>query len=371
MLTDGEINGLVIEKMIFHVVNPQKPAPTFLAEISPPQFQDFFIERLRETLRGASYLFRDGSGLPAMLARALPRAHEDRFVDVSRSLAQRFKDTVGADKRLAPGVLMFFRLSVGQKKLFAIIKYEHQQVISYELKKDDAGNILTDKNGVPIPDLSSLLDTFTKDKKSLQKSALVLFDGDVEGDEIGANCRIIVIDHSSSKYRDATHHFANFMDMKRELDNEDLTTRLRDAALDTISKHKDVLPADVVRAPKRTVDAAMANLDGFDHERTMEFLNALFRGIPEDSPVLSTFEKQLSSRGIATESFKIDANAIPQSSYRRIVTREGVSLAFQKRLEDEKRVIVEELEGGAATITIHATSLIRNDVTDKEPKVSA
>ena len=132
-LNETEIENLTIERMIFHVVDPALESPTFLAEVKPPQCVDFFVERVKETLRGAAYEFLPGAGVPDLLYRALPTSDgDDDFIQVSHDLADRFKDKVKQDKRLAPGVLMLFALkTTGNVQLVAVIKYEHQQVVSY------------------------------------------------------------------------------------------------------------------------------------------------------------------------------------------------------------------------------------------------
>ncbi len=132
-LSETEVENLTIERMIFHVVDPASESPTFLAEVKPPQCVDFFVERVKETLRGAAYEFLLGAGVPELLYRALPTSDgDDDFIQVSHDLADRFKDKVKQDKRLAPGVLMLFALkTTGNVQLVAVIKYEHQQVVSY------------------------------------------------------------------------------------------------------------------------------------------------------------------------------------------------------------------------------------------------
>src|SRR5512145_15054 len=173
LLNDEETGALAIERMIFHVVRPESEDPLFLAEVDPPQFTDFFIERVKDTIKGAAYHFAPGSGMPALLRRALAVGEGDEFVRVSREIAARFKAKVKTDKRFAPGVLMLFVLNAGGERLAAIIKYEHQQVISYSYQKDEDGNPLLDADGNPVPDLKSLMDTFTKDRKAMQKSAVI------------------------------------------------------------------------------------------------------------------------------------------------------------------------------------------------------
>jgi len=67
----------------------------------------FSLSELKKLFRGAAYEFLPGAGIPGLLYRALPsQGAKDEFVKVSHDLADRFKEKVKQDKRLAPGVLM-------------------------------------------------------------------------------------------------------------------------------------------------------------------------------------------------------------------------------------------------------------------------
>lgn len=371
LLTDDEIQALAIERMIFHVVRPESEDPIFLAEVKPPQFADFFVERVKETLKGASYHFAPGSGMPGLLRRAIGAGGgEAEFVKVSRELAERFKTKVRTDKRFAPGVLMLFVLRTGEERLAAIIKYEHQQVISYSYLKDAAGNPVLDPDGNPIPDLKSLMDTFTKDRKSMQKSAVIRLGRAGAEDEEAKKDRLVVIDHSSGRYRDASQHYVNFLDIKRAMEPTEMTQRLEDAAVEAIKAHKDEVPRDVALAPKRYVREAMARMDGFDHERPEEFFGAIVQGLAPEAPILKTFQGKLSGCGLATEAFQFEGARKPSADFRKVVTDEKVVLLFSKNHQDQGVVKIEKQEGGGVTITVRSTGLAGEDELDRMPRIS-
>ena len=108
MLSEDEIGTLSIDRMVFHVVRPDVPDPLFLAEAVPPQFPEFFVKRVVDTLRGASYDFNEGSGMPALVSAALAEADtdgEDGFIATSRSLARRSTlDWSAAPRNIMSGV---------------------------------------------------------------------------------------------------------------------------------------------------------------------------------------------------------------------------------------------------------------------------
>lgn len=371
LLSDGEIGDLVVERMIFHVVRPENQDALFLAEVRPFTHGAFFVERVKETLRGAAYFFAPGSGMPALLKRSLPvkDGAASEFVKVSRELAERFKVKVKQDRRHAPGVLMLLLLRTGEERLAAIIKYEHRQVISYSYLKDAAGNPVLDDEGNPVPDLKSLVETFTEDKKAMQKSAVVRFGRENADDEAEKRDRLVVIDHSSGRYRDASQHFANFLDIKRAMEPADMTKRLENAAVEAIKAHKDEVPPDVGKAPKRFVREAMARMEGYDHEKPEEFLGAVVKGLAPDAQIVTTFRNNLSGCGLATEAFQFEGARPPGPEHRRVVTEDGMAVYFKKRHEDEGKVKIVDEDGGGVTITVHSTGLVWNDETDKLPRM--
>tara|TARA_R110000823_G_scaffold234343_2_gene360570 strand:+ start:1059 stop:2288 length:1230 start_codon:yes stop_codon:yes gene_type:complete len=366
ILNDDEISALVIERMIFHVVKPESTDPTYLAEVQPPQCADFFSERVKETLKGSSYVFVPGSGIPDLLRKTLKGSDAtDQFVKVSKDLAARFKDKVKQDKRLAPGVLMLFLLRTSNgEQICAVIKYEYQQVVASSYLKDEQGSPRLDPDGNPIPDLQSLVETFTQDRKSMQKSAVIRFGQSAEEDQI------VVIDHASGRYRDASQHFANFLDIKRAMEPSEMTTRLADAAFHAIKSHKDEVPAEIAKAPKRHVRQAMARLDGFDHEKPEEFLGSIVQGLSPDAKILTTFRSRLSSCGLASEAFAFEGTSLPPAEYRRVITNEGITVLFNKNHEKDDKVQVQNTDNGGVTITINATGLERDDELEKMPRLS-
>ncbi|WP_101674368.1 nucleoid-associated protein [Alloalcanivorax mobilis] len=371
-LSETEVENLTIERMIFHVVDPASESPTFLAEVKPPQCVDFFVERVKETLRGAAYEFLPGAGVPELLYRALPTSDgDDDFIQVSHDLADRFKDKVKQDKRLAPGVLMLFALkTTGNVQLVAVIKYEHQQVVSYSYIKDESGTPVLDADGNPVPDLQTLVETFTKDRKAMQKSAVIRFqDYRKSTKHKTPQSSVVVIDHSSGRYRDATQHFANFLDIKRTFEPIELTKRLEDAAVESIKANKHEVPAEVAKAPKRFVRTAISRLDGFDFEKPEEFLSTVLQGVSPEAKILKTFKSKLANKNISTEAFKFEGATPPAAEYRRVVTNEGITLLFSAGHEENKNVKIKDEDNGGVEITIRSTGLERNDELEKMPRI--
>lgn len=361
MLTNEEIEALSIDRMIFHVVRPDSEEPVFLAEMPPPQFADFFVKRVRDTLRGSSYDFNEGSAMPALVSAAVADGG-DGFVDASRSLARRFKHKIRGDNRMSPGALMLLSLRAGTVRLAALIKFEHHPIIAYSLETKEG----TD----PKPLMESIIQNFSQDKKAMQKSVVIRLGSPGHSDPALRRHGVVVIDRSSTRYRDATQHFENFLDVRRSFQRKDLTRKMFDAAKATIEKHKDLVPPEVAKAPTRHLREAFERMEGFDCDRPEEILGAVARGLGENAQetLVKTFRRELANRAIETESFQFDRSGLPQRDYKRLAGKEGFHLWYRQEHEAKGVVNVDRQADGSATITIVTAQLVQDDETEALPK---
>jgi hypothetical protein len=181
-----------------------------------------------------------------------------------------------------------------------------------------------------------------------------------------------VIDRSSSRYRDATQHFENFLDIRRTFQKDDLTGKLFEAAKATIEKHKELMPLEVARAPTRCLRETFERLNGFDSDSPEELWGAIAGGIdgPARETVLKSFGRELANRAIETESFQFDRKGLPRREYKRLVAKEGFALWFREEHEQNGIVKVNRAENGSATITLKTTKLVQDDETETLPKVT-
>lgn len=160
VLTPEEKAALKIDNFIFHVVHHGDKAPILLDQTPVAGFETFFLERVRETLQGNRFIFKPGSQTQADLAKAA--ADPNVFVPMSKELATRFHAL--QDRRIKRGVLIVMALSTGARKLFSLIKYDHERVLTFELASSRAV-------------LHDVLNSFTESPAALQKSALIELDG--------------------------------------------------------------------------------------------------------------------------------------------------------------------------------------------------
>ena len=60
MISEKEFGSLGIKEFIFHVVHHGPDQPILFDETPLDDFEGFFLERVRDTLRGNRFVFVDG-----------------------------------------------------------------------------------------------------------------------------------------------------------------------------------------------------------------------------------------------------------------------------------------------------------------------
>jgi hypothetical protein len=96
-------------------------------------------------------------------------------------------------------------LSAGAHRLFSVIKYDHEQVLSYDIEGDARAV------------LHEIANSFTKSAEALQKSALI------ELTDIGGE--LVVVDRKVQA--DITDFFKGFLTVKRAYTEAELTGALQ------------------------------------------------------------------------------------------------------------------------------------------------
>lgn len=86
--SDEEIENLSIEKFIFHVVHHRSDEPILLEQTPIGGFEDFFLKRALETLRGNRFTFADGSLTRTLLKQVLDDESKDSGAGLSRRPGQ-------------------------------------------------------------------------------------------------------------------------------------------------------------------------------------------------------------------------------------------------------------------------------------------
>ncbi|MBZ9996237.1 nucleoid-associated protein [Mesorhizobium sp. BH1-1-4] len=325
-LSEEEIENLSIDKFIFHVVHHRNDEPILLDETPIGDFEDFFLERAMETLRGNRFTFADGSITRTLLKQVLD--DEAQFVPVSKTLAQTFH--AGRDKRIKPGVMILMTLVTGQRKLLSVLKYDHEEAVTYDIT-EDAKAIL-----------KAIANSFTKSADALQKSALIEI---VDSDD-----NIVVVDKTVR--HEITDFFRGFLACKRLFDDKQMTQAVEALVVEVVKKHQNDLPNDITQNVRDRYYDTVHKRDKFD---AAEFF-AEFFGAHGSAAVRASFDKGLAKKGMEGEVFKFDKGAVKKLRPQKYKTAEGVKIDVPEQASDT----VKTATTAAGTVITITTSRLTN-----------
>jgi len=323
-LTKDEISALQITKFIFHVVHHGDPAPILLDQVPIGQFQDFFVARVVDTLKGNRYSFMPESLTLKELSaiEVSPR----KFVPASKTLAIQIHSR---DLRVKRGVLIVMMLTSGTRKFFSLIKYDHEKVVSFTV--DHAQAILQD-----------VVNSFTESPKSLQKSALIELSGDTG--------ELAVIDRNVRS--GISTFFEDFLGVQRSRLESDLTADVVKAVLKTVQLHQAELPYEITARVSPRVRNIATKRGTFDAD---EFF-ADFFGAEGSAEIRATFDEQLDRRRLSGEAFRYDKSSLPEDAPQKFKTAEGITLVVPDLAKDT--IKIEHTRDGFQTITIKTPRVI-------------
>ena len=325
LLSQKELSALAIQNFIFHVVQHGGPEPILLDDTPIGAFAPFFLDRVSETLRGNRFTFVDSSSTCALLRSVAD--DPGKFVEVSKTLARDFHSR--QDKRIKAGVLIFMRLRAGNRVLFSLIKFDHEEVVSYELIETRAI-------------LRAISNSFTKSPDALHKSALI------ELTKSGGN--LVVIDRTVRA--EITEFFKGFLSVKRKYDRAEMTKEVQTVVVDTVKEYQDHLPGDITRKVRDRFYELAQRRDNFEPDR---FISEFF-GAHGTDELRESFGQRLEKKGLDGEVFRFDKDAVPRPSSRRYRTAEGVKLEWPK--DAEETVKIDAKRDGSATITVRTKKLV-------------
>lgn len=299
-LSNEQLAALRITRFIFHVVHHGEPEPIFLDEIETGEFETFFLERVKSILKGTDYEFNPQAGVCTLLETVCNDSSQ--FVELSRQLAVDFHAHGLDDKRIKKGVMIFMKLSTLEKELFAIIKYEHDEVLRYS------------NNGSKVM-LESVTDTFTRSPDAMQKAALV--------DMSEENPVVMVLDRNVRA--GISGFFQGFLNVRRRKSGKEMTETIWDVVKATSNKHVDELPREFTKEVQQRADEFIKSKDCFDGEA---FYDQVFGPYANDS-IRNTYKSCLQKEDLDNEQFYLDKEAaVSTPKKRKIKTAEGVTIYF-------------------------------------------
>lgn len=345
MIAAEHLNDIVIDRMIFHVVGPEEANLMLLEEIEPGDHAAFFVDRVRSAANGVMFDFVKAS--PVLAALRAIEADADSFAPQTKELATLFNTMHSGAASM--GVFLVFLLSVGGERLYAIIKYDHEEVLSYTIKEEkDVRRAL----------IAALTSTFVRSPDALQKAAIIRLTP--TGGELSVRDRM-----APSKI---TRYFVGFLGAQRRFEADQLTSTLSDIAKKTARKHAATLGTSVMSQLNRRVYEAVQAQTGFDPANREPFLAAVFGPLGEDSPVRATFDKELRNSRIENEVFDFDRQALPRPRRRHMVTDEGIEVIYDRQFEELVRR--ENLPGGGQRIVIETGGIrVEDDYTEPRSRL--
>jgi 37-kD nucleoid-associated bacterial protein len=307
-LNDEELESLQIEQSVFHIVGPGDEHFLLLAAFDAGRYAPFFLGRVRSVNGGNRYEFLDD----APVRRQLARISNDKsaFQEESEKLATAFNEAHGGSA--AVGAFLIFSLSCNTGRLFALLKFEDEKVLSYRYDQERA------RSGKPRPTFGEIDRTFVQNRNALQKAALVRLGRDRDD--------ICVVD-SQNPQRPAAY-FERFLLARRQRTEAELTKAIVQITRNIAQKHQDSLPEEAMKSLAQRLYNASQSGGSVDSENAGSWLSSIFGPLPYDSPIVKDFEASLKKEGMSDESFVLQKNAIPAPRNRRVETVHGVTLTF-------------------------------------------
>ena len=310
-LSAEQLAALQIERMIFHVVGPDEAKFVLLEEIEPGPHMAFFLDRVRSTHTGLLFDFTPASPL----LKSLQTVHMDlnTFAQQSKDLAKLFQ--VGHGRNTSPGVFMLFVLKHGDDRLFALLKYDHETVLSYTIEATAQGQ----QRAL----IAALQDTFVKSPEALQKSAIARLTPD--GGELCVRDR--------SDPSKITQYFQQFLGATRRFQAPQLTLKLVAIAKKVARQNEKSLGPDVLRNLNQRIYDAIQNNQSYGPDSHDLFLASVYGPLPEDSKVRVDFNIELKRERIEGESFDFDKPSMPRPVKKQIVTQEGIQVIWDREYD--------------------------------------
>lgn len=340
-LNADQLAALTINRMVFHVVG-NGTDPVYLREAAVSSIGPFFVSRISSGNTGIMLDFHPKSSTAAALHRI--HVYKDRFNRESRRLAKLFHNQHSG--MTTEGLFMLFELSCLSETLFAILKYDQQEVVRFAIRQDAKGRKRIS--------LKALETTLVKTPDALQKSAIIRLATDGTG---GEAC---VRDRSAGG--SITRYFQRFLGARRRYSNASLTSLLQKATRTVAKECREQIAPPILRNINERIYEALATNGSFDPQQPSAYLGSVFGPVDANTTIINSFEKELRRNRIDGESFVFDASELPKPRRRRLTTIEGITVTFDQQYEN--RVAVKKTVGGGSQIVIDTDGLEENDYSE-------
>lgn len=333
VLTAADRNQIRIEKLIFHIILKDEFQPRYLNEVTITEEQRaFFRDRLDAAAFGRQFVFLEDSTTKTK-SEELINCDNDRFVQLSKELAADFRRLHGASAN--DGVFIVSVASIGARKLIFLIKFDHKKIYQYQVQ--DGGRAL----------LREVQDTFSEDKSSIQKVALIDVSDTVLWD-------VLVTDLTAKPEKGhITDYFKQFLGVRSRETNTDLTIQTLKMAFAWAVRNQDDLPETQEASDyKARAKAYILGNATFDSDGFIDFVVLDGNDTRRDRHKAS-FKQMMEEDGLYGQHFTLVHSALNKKSTKNIrLTREGVRIEWEGSAEDVNYSVGERDENGQQTISI-------------------
>ena len=345
-LSDTEIAGLNVDRMIIHLVGKQV---AFRAESETPvQQQEFFQSRIIEHAASSVHKFTEHSLLRPIIEEMASR--KIGFEAGGQKLAHLFWHD--HTSRNVAGAFFVFELSTGVDGdiLYALIKYDYKAVV--ELSQNKGQNVLRE-----------IVQAFVKDRRAVQKFCLIRYSKGKVEDTVSATDRM-------AESPDLTDYFQNYLGIHRARSTAELSTRLNEAMRAALNNLKSHIPDGAVGpALARAKQALGARAVVTNDDVVDAILHAA--GRPVDEKVISQIGKvtrgKLKVANLTDVDFKPDAKVLQVQPARKVKTAEGVKIEFPEE-ELGRSVTHEHSDKGDVFIIRTKHDLVEDDTIAIRPR---
>jgi hypothetical protein len=354
LLDQTLLDGLTIQRMIFHVVGPTDEDFQLMDEIDASGFESFFLDRIRETNVGNRFDFigPDVGVCPSLRSIA---NDSSKFVERTKQLAESFQAGHKGAPLSSRGAFIIAQLAGLPVSAFALIKFDDQTVLRYQQTQKADGGVRAKVTEVD--------NTFIEDRKAMQKSALIVLSQNNDGGELAVYDRVNRLNVSE--------YFKTFLGVKRMYTSTDATGRLVDALVTSVQKFKTSMPEPIKRNWRKNLHDAVQARDTIEPGEDLNvFGSQVFGAFWQDESFRREVDRSLHQKRISGEMIEIDKERIKPPPMRRLRTRENVLIIYPKQLDDAGAppVKVQEHPDGSATITIRTQGIDDDDFADENPR---
>ena len=342
-LSEEEVTSLSISRMILHVVGGEDFEPEPEQDIANA---DFFKLRIIETDVAPIHSFEPKSNTKSLLEEISkdPKKFEENAQELSRIFN---KDHVGTSRE---GAFFIFELVTPDKdvKIYSLLKFDYRDAIEQLEENGDTK-------------LRRIIHAFIADRKAIQKCALIRVNSGVADIQVGARDR-------ARPSPDIGDYFASFLDVKRELSNEELNSRALDAIKDTLKTHEEELPEQGIGEVIKDVKLQLSRRQTINENTLIEVTKSVFNDTTDEdkmAKILKTLGRKISSYKIKGLSFPTVVKTYKTATKRKLKTTEGIELIYPDRRDNPLVTRTKDPKGGEE-IVIRTSKVVEEKILGEE-----